>query len=419
MGRMGAKAPTRPRAGTASRPGLSGLVPRGTWARVALVALWLALVADWVSIWFEPIGAQPDTKLYHEYGLGFVQHHSLPVEYPVLSVVAFLLTMVPSVPHSEVVFGAWMLMFVLVAWVVVSREVGAVAGLALLAYLVLGEWATVLERYDIVPALCVLLAFIAVRRGAWNWAYLLLALGFLLKLFPVFLVPLVVLEHVRSRRDARLTAWNGVLVGLGCFVVLAVGGFGLGLFLDPAHGLSPFLYAAARPLDVSSVPGSLLWLGSLFGSPVHGEAVFSSFNIVGSWSRPIEVLSSVALVGGLAVVWWRVWAGRIDAGRAWIATLGVLIVSSKVFSAQYLIWLFPVVAVVEGFSGWWLIVAVMTSVVFPILFILGVTHSEGVRLDYAPGLLAAIAARNFVLVGVVSAGIAGRVIKPIWNTKSA
>lgn len=351
------------------------------------------LVADWASIALEPIGRQPDTTLYHDYAIAFVQHHQLPLEYPALSIALFLLTLAPPLAHYEIVFGAWMLVAVMVAWAIMSKQAGRGAGLALLAYLVAGAAATVLERFDVVPALCVLGAWLASRRGRWRWSYLLLGLGTLLKLFPVFLVPLLAAEQFRTQRT-----WRGLVAGVAGYVGVVVAGFGLAALADPAHAFSPFRYAGDRPLDVSSAAGSLLWLGSFFGWPVHGEATFASYNLVGAGSGWLEGVAVVAFVLGWVAVFVGVGAGRLNAGRAWIACLCVLILTSKVFSAQYLIWVFPLVAAVEGVSAIWLAVALMTSVVFPVLFTLGVTPTGGVGLAYAPGLLAAVAVRNVLLV---------------------
>jgi hypothetical protein len=54
--------------------------------------------------------------------------------------------------------------------------------------------------------------------------------------------------------------------------------------------------------------------------------------------------------------------------RAALASLCLLLASGKVFSAQYLIWLLPVAALAGGWEPWWIALAVLTSLDYPLLF---------------------------------------------------
>jgi hypothetical protein len=45
-----------------------------------------------------------------------------------------------------------------------------------------------------------------------------------------------------------------------------------------------------------------------------------------------------------------------------------VLVPNKIFSPQYLIWVLPVVAYVEGFDALWLVICVLTSLDYPIIY---------------------------------------------------
>jgi hypothetical protein len=366
----------------------------------------LALVADWVSVAADRPDGQPDLVEYHAYALGFWAHHLLPHEYPPLSIAAFLLSLAPPVGDFPVVFGAWMLLFVGATYVLLARAFGAERGVAFLTYVVAGAAATVFQRFDIVAALVVLAAYLALRRQNFEWCYGLLAVGTLLKVFPLFLLPLVAIDHFRSvETNGKRGAAARVAGGLGLFSGVVLAGFGFAAIADPSHALAVFGYATSRPLEVESGPATLLWLGSLAGWPVQGSFSFLSFNLVGSADRFLEPAAAAALVGGWAFVCARRWTGRISAGHAWIACLCVLLLTNRVLSAQYLLWVVPLVAAVDGLSAIWLVIALLTALVFPVLFILDVVAGGGTSLDYGPAVLVAIAARNaLLLVAAVRAG---------------
>jgi hypothetical protein len=366
----------------------------------------VALIADWATAALPNAAAQPDLAEYHAYALGFLSHHTLPREYPPLSLATFLLTLAPPLGAFPLVFGAWMLALVGVAYALLAREFGPGRGLAFLTYLVAGAAATVLSRFDIVPSLLVLLAFIALHRRRWWACYALLAAGTLFKLFPLFVVPLVAIDQFKSIGPGGREAVARVAVGLGIFLGVVLAGFGLAVVVDPAGAFAPFGYAASRPLEVESGPATLLWLGSLLGRPVHAVFSYGSFNLAGDGDRIIEAGATVALVAAWVFVCVRRWAGRIDAGQAWIFCLCAVVLTNRVLSAQYLIWIFPLVAATAGLDATWLAIALITTLVFPFLFGLDVIAGVGGHLDIRPPVLIAVAVRNaLLLVAALRAGL--------------
>lgn len=359
-----------------------------------------------VQVWGLPNG---DVDEYYRYAIAFwTQHpiaHALPVEYPPLAIVPFTFTLLPPLPglayHS--VFAVWMGAFVLLSYAGIRRRAGVARALVSISYLVLGTAATLLARFDIVPALLTLAALWATERRHFGYAYILLALGVLLKLYPLFLLPIVLIAHWHAAeerlrptdaaapavlaassamransgwrgRAARLAsplrrqvAWRvgrGALLCLGLVLL----GFLCALLLNPTGALSTLTYAGERPLQVESLPASVLWLGSLVGIPARPDYSFVSLNFVGPLDVLLRPLSALALALGCLWVYWRQARGRLSASQAFVAVVCVILVTNKLFSPQYLIWVLPLVAYVEGFDVLWIAICLLTWYDFPILY---------------------------------------------------
>lgn len=379
-----------------------------------------------INLWLLPNG---DVKEYYDYAIAFwtwhPYFHNLPVEYPPLAIVPFTLTLLPPILDYQTTFALWMGALVVLGYFGFLRYSTRARGLIYVFYLVLGAAATLLARFDIVPALVTLAALWAVERRRFGLAYALLAAGILLKLYPAFLVPIVAIEQWRvvSARAAaagrpaplaRRQEWRAapgaalrrlvghpavrqVALGLGLCAALVVVAFACALSLNPDGALSGFQYAGARPLQIESTPATILWLGSLVGIPAGPNYSFTSLNFVGPLDGVLKPLSAVALAGGCLWVYWRQARGRLSVGRAFLACLCVVIVTNKIFSPQYLIWVLPVVAETEGFDLLWVAICFLTTLDFPILYQL--RHPIW-TVSYTPLFMPVLALRNGLLAWV-------------------
>ncbi len=353
-----------------------------------------------ISVWLPGDWRQADVSLYRSDAIAFwghLGHPALPAQYPPLSVIPFALAAGGSPAGGQDSFALGMAALFLLGFVAVRRWKGSSRAWTYGAYTLAAGPATLLFRFDLVPALLALGCLWLLERRRFAGAYPLIAVGTLVKLFPLALLPVTAIAHARaSRRDGPRRL--GVRLGAGVLVCLGMvaTGFALAYAIDPAHGLGAITFNLRRPVEVESLPATLMWLGSLAGAPIRGSFAFGSYNVTGPLSGAATALGDAGLVAGMLWIWWRQATGRMDAGRAAAGALLVLLCTSGVLSAQYLLWVAPVLAVVEGFRYRWLAVFLLTALIFPLLFQVAIQYAPDVL--YSGVFLAGVAARNLALL---------------------
>jgi hypothetical protein len=377
-----------------------------------------------------------DVLEYQRYAMSFWYGHPpfrhLPVEYPPLTILPFTLTILPPLPDPVVVFAWWMGALLIAAYYWLRRASTPRRAVVFVAYLLIGATTTVLARYDLFPALATLVALWACERGRFRLAYVLLAIGVLLKLYPAFLIPIVAAQQWRTLRApamaermgapaSRWRTWRSswrqevarlrhqaaieltsapvrtVAEELARCIALIVAGFLVAALLSPSGALSGFSYAGARPLQIESTPATLMWIGSWFGLAAHPVYTYHSLNLVGPLDGALKPLSALALAGGCLLVYWRVARGQLPVGEAFVACLCVILVTNKIFSPQYLIWVLPLVAYVMGLRLAWVLIGLLTTLVYPFLYF---AHPHIRLVAYDPLFLPALALRNALLLFV-------------------
>ena len=186
--------------------------------------------------------------------------------------------------------------------------------------------------------------------------------------------------------------------GVALFCGMVVGMFGVSAILSPNGWLGPLTFNAQRPLQVESVPASVLWLSGLFGMATAPDRSFHSYNLIGQVDGTLSVLSELALVGGCIWVYWGQMTDRLSLGRAFTACLLVVICTNKVFSPQYLIWVLPLIAMVDReYDGVWLAICALTTLIFPYAYEWAQLHGPDVPASYPFWFSGLIAIRNALL----------------------
>jgi hypothetical protein len=348
-----------------------------------------------------PYGAG-DIRVYHKYAVEFwAGKHAfsvLPIEYPPLTIVVFSLSVLPPLRDYASVYAGWMAALFMVGYFAYRRFSSRHNATLYAVYLLLGATGALLGRYDLFPAMLTVAALWAARRRRYMLAYLFLAAGALLKLYPIALLPVLMIEHRRylmtNDRPWRLPVAQGV-AAVGALVAAS---FALGFWVEGWNALSVFYYAAARPLQVESLGATLLWLGSFLGFSAVTEHGWASYNLVGPLDSGIMALLSFAGLAGLGLIYWRSWLGRLELGRGMLAVVCVTLLTSKVFSPQYLIWALPLVVEVEGIDLVWLVICACTTLIYPVLYVNEHIFGTPGPLPYTGTFLGTIAIRNAALI---------------------
>ncbi len=261
---------------------------------------------------------------------------------------------------------------------------------------------TSLARFDLLPGiLCGVAVLVVNRWPAVSGAVAALATG--IKLWPALVVP-ALLGHARS--------WRRVLgAGVGTGLVLVATSLALGGW---DRLLSPLRYQLDRGLQLESVtatPAVVAWWLVPDAWQIN-YAASKSYEITGpavSTLLGLSMLLTLGYLAALALAWWRLAVlvrrgRRIDtATTVWLvlaATTG-FVVTGKVLSPQYLLWVAPVAAAglavadsprLRCWTGGLLLAAALTQVVFP----WGYTALVGGDGHVAATVLA-LAARNLLL----------------------
>ena len=356
-----------------------------------------------------------DIDLYHRYAQAFwfgsPRLTALPVEYPPLSIVAFTFSVLPPLNDYVTVYATWMLVLFMAGYAAFRRLESTRAAEVFAVYCFLGGFSTLLGRFDLVPALITLGAYWAGRNRRFQLAYVLLAAGTLIKLYPLLLLPVLVLEQRRALGADRL--WEvpprAVLKGVGVFSALVAAGFAVARALDQDGWLTPFTYNTVRPIQVEALPATLLWVGSWAGVPAWPDHSFHSWNLVGPLDGSLSALSTLALLFGSAWVYLRQLTGHLSYGRALLALVLVAICTSRVLSPQYLIWALPLVAAVEGdYDVRWLAICALTTLIYPFAYRSFQLYGLSTPDSYPVLFLGLIGVRNALLLTMTVRTLAPR-----------
>jgi hypothetical protein len=230
-------------------------------------------------------------------------------------------------------------------------------------------------RFDLVPAVCVLLAAVMAAEGRPGWAAAALGYGTAAKIFPGVLAPLLVLGLVPAMgwRRSLLRTVPPFLAGFGLTVVPA-------LLLSVRGTADSVLFHVQRGVQIESLWANAIALLDLFGGPqARTVTSFGAYDLSSSVSDTAKLLSGVATLAMLAGAAWLVWRrsrrlgglGPADWAGAFAIGVFAFVLPTRVLSPQYLVWLCaPMAALVTVLAGrralWTLVAgAVVSQVIFP------------------------------------------------------
>ncbi len=322
--------------------------------------------------------------------------HALPPEYPLLTLAIFSLPLFAAGLAYQVVFALLMILAAAIIYLLIAHYRSRPAAIMFAFYLAVGSWATALGRFDLVPACLTLGAVILAARARWNWAYVLIALATLLKLYPAVFIPLLFIAQ-QKHISGNWKVWQR-WQGLALFVALGAGVTLVSLLLNVGNTLYPINYFLSRPIQVELFPGTLLWLGQFAHVPAQYIFTYQSLNFSSLLAHKVSLLITFLLIVGLVYTFWLQWRGKLDIYTASLVTLLLVVILGKVFSPQYLIWITPFVAYI-GKQNWkwvlsWGAVCALTSFVYPFNY---------VDIPHINHIYPAIIARDLIILGIALA----------------
>ncbi len=345
--------------------------------------------------------------------------HALPLEYPPLTLLIFSLALFTPLVFYQMTFAILMALVAVFIYWLLLRHAPRGAALAFAVFMLIGAWATAEARFDLVPAALTLLCVMAVGRKHWTYAYIALAFAFLLKIYPLLFLPALFIAEQRDAqrlytplqpltlaslpweiwqtlRGMRNWRWKNTLI----FFAILLGVTGFFALLDFRGAvLSQLSYFANRPVQVESIGSPLLFLASNFGIAGHTVYTFGSINIVSPLGEPVALVFDALLVLGYLYTIYLQWRGKLNVTQAFIAILLVFIVTGKVFSPQYLMWLIPLLVYSGAYDRFWLItwglISLLTTIIYPYLY---TRTLNGLLAPYLPGFIESVAARDALLL---------------------
>ncbi len=337
--------------------------------KMVLLAVIVQLAATVASSAFKLRLGLEDTDIYHRYA-GFILAGQTPyrdfrVEYPPLAVPLFVLPALVATGRDAYRFAFAVEMFLCNAGAVlaVARWVERREGLErvpyrLARYTVLYTLLArfVVIRYDAAAALAGFCAAALWFSGRPRRGGTMAAVGVLLKIYPAAIAVVAVPGDLMTGTRAR---WRGMVAFAAALLVGAVAWLAIG---GPAGVRASLGYQLGRGFEFGSLYSGLQMLAAkILGAEIAVIRDHAAWSSVTPWTDrwlPFVLPVQAAAVLAVALVFAR--RGGVEAMRYGGAAILAFIVTGKVFSPQYLIWLVPFIAVLEGSPsrrGFWIFAA--------------------------------------------------------------
>jgi hypothetical protein len=322
----------------------------------------IALVVLGLSIALVPaMGVVPeggDLDVFYGYATsivhGDVPYRDVRLEYPPGALAAIVPPALgkPS-EHTYAVRFEFAMLGLFAALILLLARAPRAAFVVALAPLLLGP--VVVKRFDVLPALLTLVALQLTVRRRYAWAGAALGLGTAVKLYPVLLLPLVVIAAGRRAGTRAVGAF-----AVACAAVV------LPFFVLSPHGLVESVRdQLGRHLQIETPLASLALLAHSLGIVKVGVVSEAhTYGLGGSSGALLAALTTIVFLASLVLIWLN--APRLASSReglilAWAATLCAIVVFGRVLSPQYLIWLLPIVPLVSLRATLWLVAALIAT----------------------------------------------------------
>lgn len=203
------------------------------------------------------------------------------------------------------------------------------------------------QRYDLAPAVLVLGAVILFVGGRRTPAWILLGIGFAVKLYPLILAPVILLASFKQKK-LKNDLLLGVPAAAGAAAVVW-----LPFMLKAGSKFWVFItYHAERGIQLESLYSIFIVAAHFFGYPAATAVSFGSWNIESAVSPHLArssffvmlFLMTIVLVHSWLVVKLPYWTVT-DLPRLSVLMVLAFVIGGKVLSPQYLLWVLPLLAI--------------------------------------------------------------------------
>lgn len=334
--------------------------------------------------------------LYRFYANAFLPHREsgrfmfgrLPIEYPVLSLIPMLVPLIGGSALYTTLFMLFMFAFVIGTYLFLLHYASRYAAFAYILYTLIGGFGIALGRLDVVLGTLILLSLYKAEKKKYAQAYILLALATMYKIVPLLLVvPLFVAEQHNRSTKKNTRSWkrfSGIILYCAACLLFFLVSYAIG----GQQSLLPYAFGLSRPIQVESIPASILIV--LAASGIVRICVaqdFASVNIYGrvgaicnsahnvlyaSISREIVLAMALLFFCSLAYTMSLFIRRKITLAHCFLSVLLVFIATNKVFSPQYLLWLYPLIAYLYRFHKRWVLItttiALLTTLIYPFFY---------------------------------------------------
>jgi uncharacterized membrane protein len=349
---------------------------------------------------------------------GQIPYSDFASEYPPLALLTFIIPALffRSLSPYFTAFAAEIFLFDLLAIaliVYISRRLNMSTARSFTLYTLFIAFVAgpiVIQRYDLVPAVLILAALAALIKGKNKTAWAVLALGVMTKLYPLVIAPLFVIWHITKSQYKQLV--RGVIVFLAVIFVIAIPW----IIIDAQGFWGSISYHLERGLHAESFGGSLVLLGQLLGwTQVEGGFSYGSYNLTSPLADNIST-ASFYIMAAILIALYLLFALQLKKGQDSItsletpaietealllryASLAVIafLLSSKVFSIQYVIWLCPLLPLLHIRRSNLIAILLLIAGAFT-LYIYPFYYTPFARFETTPVII--MASRNLLLLAV-------------------
>lgn len=356
-----------------SRIGLSDLQSfyrsYGTIVILVVSAILFFYTLDWCLDTFPP--KDDVINFYNQAEMmkdGLLPYKDFVFEFPPFALGFFL---IPSMFTSDLdmyakLFGVMVTVFSLVCLYYMLRisdrmKVNKVLVAAVYVILMLMYYKEMVKKFDVIPMMLTVMSVYYHLTGNRTLSYGLAMAGALTKIYPVFLLVLYLILDYSDRRDSRRPrVVKGVVASV---VVLLVAIVPLVAAGDSVGEIFSFLtFHTDRGFQVESVMGVIIQALGLLGVTTFTlENIYGTYDVISPLSDALlpywNALVAVVVVVTLLVILRRarVHGREGTSGRDLVIYVMMLfmafILTNKVFSTQYMLWLFPFMALLAASSG--------------------------------------------------------------------